>query len=425
MALPAALGLPSVEFHGLGSVTRHSPQFEPAACGFRHIRCAPGSRVVSFRPLAWVSHNSRLRGRTIGTKPSPAMRFAHLAAHRHARWDLRTHVMRFAHRVPAETPTWAKRMRSRPHRGQRTPTSPPSAVDVRRPPTRGRGANRGAPGLPPPCTPATAPARRPPNTPRCSRSSPLALAGAGALVGLHTIGDAVAATVRTGICIVGGDVCRTSDAEAAGLEPCTVGERALGSGLTLTIASIRFGSGDEWTAATRSDGSVLVTKSRRRSGGVAAGVGIEASPLGLEFGRQGEARLRDRHRARVGVPGRRRRRALPVPTTTRIGVPPAWRFGEADRGADRLGGREGRRRDAHRGRGDGGGRRGRACWPRPHDVVRPREAGLEGHGVDTRRQPHRARPVDRRRDDGDHERRGRACARSRSAPPSAARGRVR
>ena len=154
--------------------------------------------------------------------------------------------------------------RSRRHRGQRTLTPPPSAVDVRR--RRPGGEPRRAPAYPLRHLRDRAGQATAEYAALLALVAP-ALAGAGALVGLRTIGDMVVATVRTGICIVGGDVCRTSDAEAAGLEPCTVGERALGRGLTLTVASIRLGSGDEWTAATRSDGSVLVTKSRRRSGG--------------------------------------------------------------------------------------------------------------------------------------------------------------
>jgi len=155
-----------------------------------------------------------------------------------------------------------------------------------------------------------------------------ALAGAGALIGLHTIGDAVAATVRTGICIVAGDVCRASDAEAAGLEPCTTGERALGGGFTLTVASIRLGSGEEWTAATRSDGSVLVTRSRRRSGGGAVGVGVQASPLGLEFGVKGKLDFTvDAGSAWEFPDAASAVRFLKARDEDR--VPPTWRFGEA------------------------------------------------------------------------------------------------
>lgn len=155
-----------------------------------------------------------------------------------------------------------------------------------------------------------------------------ALAGAGALIGLHTIGDAVAGTVRTGICIVGGDVCRASDAAAAGLEPCTVGERALGGGLTVTVASIRIGSGEEWTAATRSDGSVLVTKARRRSGGGVVGVGVQASPVGVEFGVTGKLDFAiDTGRAWEFPDAASAARFLTNHDEDR--VPPTWRFGEA------------------------------------------------------------------------------------------------
>jgi hypothetical protein len=108
-----------------------------------------------------------------------------------------------------------------------------------------------------------------------------ALAGAGTVVGLGTIGDAVAGGVRTGICIVAGDVCRASDAEAAGLGPCTVAESTRGEGLTFTIASIRFGADDAWTATRRSDGSVVITHADERTLGGKIGVGLEASPLGV------------------------------------------------------------------------------------------------------------------------------------------------
>ena len=115
-----------------------------------------------------------------------------------------------------------------------------------------------------------------------------ALAGAGAVVGLETIGDAVASGVRTGICIVAGDVCRASDAEAAGLAPCTVAEHARGEGLTFTIASLRLGADDTWTAARRSDGSVIITHAEKRKVGGTVGIGVEASPLGVDVGVDGK-----------------------------------------------------------------------------------------------------------------------------------------
>ena len=108
-----------------------------------------------------------------------------------------------------------------------------------------------------------------------------ALAGAGAVVGLGAIGEAVASGVRTGICIVAGDVCRRSDAAAAGLAPCTLDDHTRGEGLTFTVASLRFGADDAWTAARRSDGTVVITHADERKVGGKIGVGVEASPLGV------------------------------------------------------------------------------------------------------------------------------------------------
>jgi Flp pilus assembly pilin Flp len=110
------------------------------------------------------------------------------------------------------------------------------------------------------------------------------VAGAGAVVGLEGVAAAVAGGVRTGICIVAGDVCRASDAAAAGLSPCTVAEHTRGQGLTFTVASMRFGADDGWTAARRSDGSVLLTRVEGRKVGGTVGFGADASPLGLEVG---------------------------------------------------------------------------------------------------------------------------------------------
>ena len=160
----------------------------------------------------------------------------------------------------------------------------------------------------------------------------LALAAAvfavGAGVGLGAVGEAVADGVRTGICIVGGDICRPSDAAAVGLEPCTVGERSEGGGTTVSIGWLRLGEGDAWTVATRSDGSVLVTKLRERSAGAAAGVGIEASPFGLSFGVEGKADFTLTSGATWEFPDAAAAGRF-LADEDREQVPPAWRFGEA------------------------------------------------------------------------------------------------
>jgi hypothetical protein len=113
----------------------------------------------------------------------------------------------------------------------------------------------------------------------------LALVGAamaGATVVEPAIGSAVVGGLRTGICIVAGDVCRASDASAAGLLPCTLDDHTRGEGLTFTVASLRFGADDRWTAARRSDGSVVITHTDERRLGGKIGIGAEASPLGIE-----------------------------------------------------------------------------------------------------------------------------------------------
>jgi Flp pilus assembly pilin Flp len=155
-----------------------------------------------------------------------------------------------------------------------------------------------------------------------------ALAAAGTAVGLGTIADAVAAGLRTGICIVAGDVCRASDAAAAGLSPCTVAEHARGQSLRFTVLSLRMGADDGWTAARRSDGSVLITRAERREVGAKIGFGIEASPLGIDLGVDGKVDY-----------GLGSGRAWEFPDAAaavrfliaedREDVEPTWRFGDA------------------------------------------------------------------------------------------------
>jgi hypothetical protein len=154
-----------------------------------------------------------------------------------------------------------------------------------------------------------------------------ALAGVGSLVGLDSVAQAVAGGVRTGICIVGGDVCRASDADAAGLAPCTVDERTDGGGTTLTIVSLRLGGSDQWTVARRSDGSVMVTRSEGRSAGVSVGIGIEASPFGLKLGAKGAFDFTVGSGRAWELPdAAAARRLLAADDDDR--PPPTWRFGD-------------------------------------------------------------------------------------------------
>jgi hypothetical protein len=153
------------------------------------------------------------------------------------------------------------------------------------------------------------------------------LAGAGAVVGLGDVGGAVAAGVRTGICLVGGDICRTSDAEAAGLAPCTVGEDTRGGGATLSIAVVRFGEAHQWVVATRSDGSVLVTRTSENKGGAATGVGIEASPIGVSFGVEGKLDVTLMSGSTWELPDAGAAARL-IAADDDDRPPPTWKFGE-------------------------------------------------------------------------------------------------
>jgi Flp pilus assembly pilin Flp len=154
-----------------------------------------------------------------------------------------------------------------------------------------------------------------------------ALLGAGMLVGLDDVGAAVVKGIRTGICIVGGDVCRASDAAAAGLAPCTVGEKSAGGGATLSVAWLRIGDRNGWSVATRSDGSVLVTRSHVRKGGAGAGIGAEASPFGLAFGIEGKADFEFGSGATWEFPDAAS--AARFIADGGEGVEPTWRFGES------------------------------------------------------------------------------------------------
>lgn len=110
---------------------------------------------------------------------------------------------------------------------------------------------------------------------------------AGAVAGgaaLRDVPAGVAAAFRTGLCIVGGDICRSADARADGLSPCVVDERAKGAGITVSIAVLRIGESGEWSAARRSDGSVLVTHSNDRRVGAGVGIGLGAGVVQVGAG---------------------------------------------------------------------------------------------------------------------------------------------
>lgn len=109
----------------------------------------------------------------------------------------------------------------------------------------------------------------------------LAAAAATALA-VPGVGGRVTETVRTGLCIVGGDVCRHADAAAAGLGPCVTGERSSRQDTTLDIAVLHFGGHGAWQLALQSDGGAVVTRLEENEAGGTIGAGLTFSPVGLD-----------------------------------------------------------------------------------------------------------------------------------------------
>ena len=144
--------------------------------------------------------------------------------------------------------------------------------------------------------------------------------GAAAAAAIHGVGERIGRTVRTGICIVGGDLCRAGDAAAAGLPPCVTTERSNRQDTTLDIAVVRLGGHGEWLLALQSDGGAVVTRLEENEVGGAVGVGLTFSPAGIEGSasaaaaigyRSGKAwRFADAASARAFLDGARRDAAV-------------------------------------------------------------------------------------------------------------------
>jgi hypothetical protein len=106
--------------------------------------------------------------------------------------------------------------------------------------------------------------------------------GAAAAAAVPGVGERLVTTVRTGICIVGGDLCRSGDAAAAGLPPCVTSARSDRQDTTLDIAVVRFGGHGEWQLALQSDGGAVVTRLEENEVGGTIGVGVTFSPVGVD-----------------------------------------------------------------------------------------------------------------------------------------------
>lgn len=105
---------------------------------------------------------------------------------------------------------------------------------------------------------------------------------AASAVAVPGVGERVVHSVRTALCIVGGDVCRSSDAAAEGLEPCVTRERSTRQETTVDLVVLRLGGDGEWQLALRSDGQAVVTRIEEGELGGALGVGLTFTPAGVE-----------------------------------------------------------------------------------------------------------------------------------------------
>ena len=160
---------------------------------------------------------------------------------------------------------------------------------------------------------------------RSDHASTSALLGAGGgraarapapVVGPGEIGAAVVRGVRTGICIVGGRRLpgvgrRGGRARAVHGLRARRGRRRHGDGLGCGSAAATSGR------SRRGPTARCWSRARRgRAAGAGVGLGIEASPLGVERRRSRRDRLHGRARRGVGVPGRGARRGASSPGRT-------------------------------------------------------------------------------------------------------------
>jgi hypothetical protein len=152
-----------------------------------------------------------------------------------------------------------------------------------------------------------------------------ALVAAGPVAGASGLGPEVAAIVRTGVCIVAGDVCRAADARAAGLSPCTMADHRRGGSVAVTIFSVRVASGEQVTVARRSDGTFLVVANADDSAGLDVGLGAGVGPL--QLGAEAIAELKVARATAWELPDEAAARRFLDDADLRRSRAPLWRSG--------------------------------------------------------------------------------------------------
>ena len=105
------------------------------------------------------------------------------------------------------------------------------------------------------------------------------LAGAGAAVAAPDLPRALAHHARVALCVVGGDVCRSEDARAAGLAPCVVNSERRENESGVTVVIVRAARGGVVQIERRSDGSALVSKLSGGTLDASAGFSVRLGPV--------------------------------------------------------------------------------------------------------------------------------------------------
>jgi hypothetical protein len=111
------------------------------------------------------------------------------------------------------------------------------------------------------------------------------LTGAAVAVGGAQIVSAVTGVVRVAVCIVGGDICRSSDARAKGLEPCVVSgsEKGRSTSMTMVVGAER---GRVVTIQRRSDHTAVLMAGETGEGQLTlrSGARVGRANVGFEAG---------------------------------------------------------------------------------------------------------------------------------------------
>lgn len=110
--------------------------------------------------------------------------------------------------------------------------------------------------------------------------------GVGTAIAAPGVPRTVVREFKHALCVVGGDVCRASDAAARGLPPCVVASNGGSSGRGVTVGLLRLGRSGADMIERRSDGTLRITRSKGTDLSGTVGLEVAAGPL-LKLGASG------------------------------------------------------------------------------------------------------------------------------------------